>query len=420
VGEIDSTTSPAASQPRRVVYSALMGRYERLQEQPVARTSHIPFVLFTDDPELRSETWDVRLVAPRIDGDSVRSSRWIKIRAGAALDEYDETLWIDNRVRLRVDPAVVFSSWLAAADAAVFEHSFRDQLIDEFSAVVEGGYDDPAVVYRQLDHYVQTTPELLRTKPLWTGMIARRTGARVDSAMGEWWEQVERFSRRDQLSAPLLYGALGEALTVIAAESNHASVFHEWPPISSALGRRLEEARATDAVKPAVLRLREAEVAVSALSGRIDEYAVEISEWEDRVRYRDEAIRHLQETIDVVRRSADHTALIARDTVVGVNAQLATVTRELAALRARHEEVSEGFEIALRLLEESKEQVGALRRRVRRLRRMLDRERQVVARQGKMHSEQKRRIDALTMSVTWKVAHLIARPFARKARRFEL
>ena len=45
-------------------YTALIGSYERLQEQPEAKNTDIPFICLTDDPSLTSETWEVRLIEP--------------------------------------------------------------------------------------------------------------------------------------------------------------------------------------------------------------------------------------------------------------------------------------------------------------------------------------------------------------------
>lgn len=50
--------------PRRAVYTALLGRYEELNEQPTALNTDIPFICFTDDPNLVSETWQIHLVDP--------------------------------------------------------------------------------------------------------------------------------------------------------------------------------------------------------------------------------------------------------------------------------------------------------------------------------------------------------------------
>lgn len=410
MGAHDSMASPAHPVHRRVVYSALFGRYENLREQPVALASTVPFIMFTDDPELRSSTWDIRVVKPAVAGDAVRSARSLKITQDPSLDEFDESLWIDNRVRLRTDPSRLLDTWLAAADVCMFEHSFREKLIDEFSAVIEGGYDFPARVYEQLAHYVETSSDLLESKPLWTGMIARRRTEHVDRAMGDWWAEVARYSRRDQLSAPILYRALAPHLAVLPSESNHSSVFHEWPPITTGLGRTPVSLSDPAAVKPVILHLREAELARRELDSRIETHADEVLEWERKVKYRDDAIRHLQGAVDDVRTDAEHRALIARDSVIGARAEVATLSNQLHKLQSRHVEVSAGFANALDLLDTSKDRIKAQRRTIKLLRRQLGEARELNRALQQSVQEGRARGEAMHGRIAWKVARALRFP----------
>jgi Protein of unknown function (DUF616) len=224
--------------PRRAVYTALMGQYETLQEQPVARESDIPFICFTDDPSLESSTWDIRLVEPLFPLDSIRSARTLKIVGNEVTQEYDETLWIDNRVILTARPEEILDSWLERSDIAVFEHSFRDSVSAEFAAVAAEGYDDPTRVYEQLIHYAELLPESLERKPLWTGLIARRRSALVTETMELWWAHVLRYSRRDQLSVVYALHGSRAPINEMTSESNHRSEWHEWPLITESLGRK--------------------------------------------------------------------------------------------------------------------------------------------------------------------------------------
>ena len=62
------------------VYTALIGQYEQLNEQTVAAHSVIPFICLTDDPDLKSESWQIRQVSPLFGMDPIRSQRDIKLR----------------------------------------------------------------------------------------------------------------------------------------------------------------------------------------------------------------------------------------------------------------------------------------------------------------------------------------------------
>jgi hypothetical protein len=222
--------------PARAVCTALFGGYERLLEQPASKGTDVAFVCITDDPGLTSETWEIRVVEPALAGDPSRSSRFPKILGEPLVPEYDETLWIDARVLLTEDPALVLDSMLATADVGVLHHSYRDTVVAEFDEVVRKGLDDPARVYEQLIHYAETRPHVLDARPYWGGRIARRWTPEVRAAMRTWMDHVLRYSRRDQLSFRY---ALDGFTSVHALDlDNFGSDWHTWVTDSAATGRR--------------------------------------------------------------------------------------------------------------------------------------------------------------------------------------
>ena len=215
----------------RAVYTALFGGYEPLQEQPQARASSVPFICFTDDPNLTSTTWDVRVVEPPLVADPVRSARMLKIRGHDQLAEFDETLWIDNRIVLTVDPEVVLDEWLADAELALPWHSFRDTVEGEFEIVALTRLDDPARIWEQFSHYQRHYSQILAGRPHWTAIIARRNTAAVARAMGVWSDHVLRYSRRDQLSESVALASTELRINSVTLD-NLGSHLHEWPAAS--------------------------------------------------------------------------------------------------------------------------------------------------------------------------------------------
>jgi hypothetical protein len=212
----------------RAVFTALLGGYEELNEQPIAAESGVPFICFTDDPRLASETWQIIPVEPLLPLDLVRSQRDLKIRGHRDLDEFEETLYIDNSVLLLKTPEDILDDWLAEADYAVSLHSYRERVIDEFDEVVALNYDDAGRVHEQLLHYSDLYPELIHQHPYWNGIIARRRTLAVDAAMQLWFDHVLRFSRRDQLSANVALG-LSEVHVNPIPIDNFESELHRWP-----------------------------------------------------------------------------------------------------------------------------------------------------------------------------------------------
>lgn len=219
---------------RACVYTALLGGYERLTEQPAALESSLDFVCLTDDPTLVSDTWTMRLVEPLIAQDPVRSQRALKIRAHASVPDYDVSLYIDNSILLKAPPELTLTELLPSnAALAVMTHGFRDSVADEFRAVVESGLDAAHRCDEQLAHYLETDPECLMLRPLKGGLLLRRHhDVRVVAAMDLWLSHVLRYSRRDQLS--LRYALRATRLEPLVHElDNFDSPYHTWPVSTS-------------------------------------------------------------------------------------------------------------------------------------------------------------------------------------------
>jgi hypothetical protein len=258
--------------PRRAVYTAVIGGYEALVEQPRAVTSDVPFLCLTDDPGLVSDTWTVVPVEAPFACDQVRSSRRLKILGHPSVAEFDEVLWVDNRVRLRADPHELLDAWLDGTDLALPSHSYRDDLLDEFRAVLDLGYDDPTRVYEQLWHYTRERSHVLGQKPLWTAIIARRPSADVELTMRSWFDDVLRYSRRDQLSVLAALDRTGLSPRVVDLD-NHASPLHACLHPNEVRRRSTRTERAwRDAASPPALdarRLAEQQAEVEAERGRL-------------------------------------------------------------------------------------------------------------------------------------------------------
>jgi hypothetical protein len=214
------------------VFTTLIGNYEELNEQQVALSSDIDFICFTDDKNLRSETWDVRVIDPILPLDYVRSAKAVKICPHKYLQNYETSLYIDNSITLKVDPEIIFNDLNPTEfDMICFKHSFRDTLMDEYECVIKDGYDKPNIIFEQLNTYSIIESELFYQKPYWGGFIIRNHNqVSIIEAMEDWLNQVLRYSRRDQLS--LNYILNRHPIKFRALElDNLDSKYHRWPTI---------------------------------------------------------------------------------------------------------------------------------------------------------------------------------------------
>ena len=84
-----------------IVYTSLIGENEGLNSQPFFNSSNLRHVCLTDDENLTSDDWEIRLVDRIIPQDSYRSQRHFKIRPHIIFPNYKYSLYLDNTVVLR-------------------------------------------------------------------------------------------------------------------------------------------------------------------------------------------------------------------------------------------------------------------------------------------------------------------------------
>ena len=296
---------------RACVYTVLVGGYEELLEQPVAASSEMDFILFTDARDVESATWEVRTEGLILPQDPPRSSRYAKLLPHRVLPEYDVSIYIDNCLLLREPPEKVLKDLFP--DDAVFAlnpHDYRETVRGEFDAVIGLEKDVPWVCAEQLEHYEKWHPEVMDDQPLWTGfMIRRHHDPLLIKTMESWWTQLLRYSRRDQLSIMMALRETGLEPTVLS-NPLRASEYHEWPMDVGRVDTAAEDLYGMSELKACRADLdrvsveralwkqkaAELEAGVAALRRLLDEVQQGATERDELVAERDELFERLQMT----------------------------------------------------------------------------------------------------------------------------
>lgn len=211
------------------VYTVLLGGYEKLNEQPAASRSRLPFICLTDDASLQSASWDCRLVKPLFPEDPIRSQRDLKIRPHLYMQDYDCSIYIDNSVVLKEPPERLLEAFDPENGFLIPLHSFHETVLDEFLEVARIGLDDSVRIFEQLNHYTFSCPDVLAQRPWWSAILVRdHRSAKVRSMLEIWASHVMRYSRRDQLSINTAFTAANLHPTILDVD-NHVSDWHIWP-----------------------------------------------------------------------------------------------------------------------------------------------------------------------------------------------
>jgi FkbM family methyltransferase len=212
-----------------VVYTTIMGGSYTLPN--VSETSEVSYVCFTDQQYFEANGWQVVGIEPILSHDLPRSSREPKICPHRFLHHVDKSIYVDPSVELLDDPKRIWDSVMKEdAVFGAFHHSFRNSLTDEFIAVFEQGLDSPDTIAEQFNTYSLMGIRELNLRPVWGGFLFRRhNDPTCRMVMERWFTHVLRFSRRDQLSLPIILQTFIESQKIIQDVDCYSSDFHRWP-----------------------------------------------------------------------------------------------------------------------------------------------------------------------------------------------
>jgi hypothetical protein len=211
----------------------MFGYSEHFNDFVYERDDNIDFICFTDDPELRSEFWNIKLMKPGL-LDPARTSKEIKALPHRFLREYEWSLYIDNTVRLKVPPKRLFGEILAGAPSpfVCFHHPDRNCVYDEADVVIAFGYDDPDRVRAQMRFYRQIGYPAkygLGTIPF---IMRRHHDPILTPVMERWYQQVLLHSKRDQLSLNPVMWFYNFNPTYVDLQFRNFELF-DWPAIKN-------------------------------------------------------------------------------------------------------------------------------------------------------------------------------------------
>jgi hypothetical protein len=186
---------------QKVVYTCLTGDYDNLM-----RLSYVDndwdYVCFTDNQSLlkkkRKFMWDIRpLLFDRLDNS--KNQRWHKVNVLDIFPQYEESIYIDANINI-LTPYLFDTVKNSNTDILVPLHIFRDCVYEELDAVISKKKDDEKVC-RELIEYIKS-----KGFPSHYGlsenniMYRRHVSCKIKKIMPEWWQLIENYSTRDQLS----------------------------------------------------------------------------------------------------------------------------------------------------------------------------------------------------------------------------
>lgn len=207
------------SKPRIAVVTAMTGGKDAMVDPRVA-TAGVDFIAFTDAPQPDLALWQVRPI-PVWSSDrryaNRRHARLIKVLATLFLPDHEFVIWHDAHCDLRVAPEVLVDRFLEQpqANIAAFRHTKRQCAYDEARGVIRKELDPRQLVEAQIQ-FMRNARFPRQAGLFETPLIIRRNCSAVRNLELAWWDQICRFSSRDQISLPFASWKTGVAIHALA------------------------------------------------------------------------------------------------------------------------------------------------------------------------------------------------------------
>lgn len=181
------------------VYTAIFSDYDTLKLPHPKWAATADFYCITDRNFRETGAWQI--VRPDYhNAETTRIARFYKIHPHLYFSGYEASLWVDGNILLQADPADLLGDMPPGTDMTVFRHPERTRWEEEVMTCCERGKDDTAILLAQAMRYEEAGYQQ-KLPLIETNVILRRHNQpQVIALMRKWWAELERGSRRDQVS----------------------------------------------------------------------------------------------------------------------------------------------------------------------------------------------------------------------------
>ena len=211
-----------------IIYTAIYSDKDNLMD-PINVSDNCKYICFTDNPSLKSKVWDVRLETPEM-GDNNLNAKYYKVLPHRCFKDetIENSVWVDGAreiigdINIFIDKVAenfTFNSikllkhpegrncLYEEVDKLLYLNSIgnhkvsndiitkqRDKYLDEGMPKHFGLFNCPILIRKHFDSYTQKMGEL-------------------------WWEEINKESKRDQVSLPFILWKNNIPFNVIPLET---------------------------------------------------------------------------------------------------------------------------------------------------------------------------------------------------------
>lgn len=197
------TYFPFMKKKQIAAYTCIVGNYDKLQE-PVSISEECDYYVISDKRPSEDSVFqyiDINDCIPHYIEDNVKKNRYCKINAHKMFSQYRYSIYFDGNIRLK-NNIVKKTDELPQTRIMASGANPINCVYKEAMRAIELGRVSKEVATKQVEKYwLEGMPEKFGSV-VCSLLIREHNNPICEKIMEDWWEQVEQFSRKDQISFP--------------------------------------------------------------------------------------------------------------------------------------------------------------------------------------------------------------------------
>ncbi len=192
------------------IITSLFGLHTKLRD-PSKKFDGVDYIAFVDKKHEGCDVWEQRVALDftlddRFNGR--RNAKIYKVMPQMFLPDYDYWFWVDSTHSVMIHPKEIIEKYLGDSEIGLWKHTDRDCAYSEANIIKNLNYDHIDLVDRQIEYYKSVG------YPVNNGLYElpvsiRKNTDKIKILNMRWWEQICRYSSRDQISMPFVLWKTG-------------------------------------------------------------------------------------------------------------------------------------------------------------------------------------------------------------------
>lgn len=217
---------PFMKRKKIAVYTCIVGNYDDLLE-PLSISQECDYFIISDvKPKQKTffQYIDIADIIPSNITDNTRKNRYCKINAHKIFPQYRYSIYFDGSVQLK-SSMVEFIGRLPKTRLITLCPNAWKSIYREVMSMLQNKRDNAELLMRQAEKYwLEGMPENFGSV-ICCVLIREHNNPVCKKIMEEWWEQLEQFSRRDQVSFSYVLWKNGYSISDVGVVEDRHGVY---------------------------------------------------------------------------------------------------------------------------------------------------------------------------------------------------